>query len=563
MPNHPAGGLSTWRQRPGCVPLALLLGLLWGWLMVACSDAWRFNPNYDYGWLVPPLAAWFAWTRLQAWAAGRPPAGDAPAPAWTGWALAAALVAVIPVELLRQELHDSRTAIWLAVIVVYAATAALLLALGGPGLLRAMLFPLLFFLTAVPWLKSIENHLVIGLAGAVAQVTIEFLHWAGVDARADGNIIQLSETTVGISEACSGIRSLQAAVMFGLAAGEFMRLRTGGRAALLGGAVLWALVTNLIRTFWLSWTGEHGGEAAMERAHDFIGNVMMWLLPAGIFAVAFAVRAVVRWAAWDEAAEPAAEAADPGPPKPPAPPPDAGAALAWRRLPRLGPALAVLALGLAGWQAYFLVLERQRPGVQAPQFATRAGPGTPNEALEMDPLVWKALEADQGWLLSHGGLPRGAAYGYHFFWRPSVRNRLTAGHRPDVCMKGGGWQLAGEVARTNVVLGGQTVPFYVFPFERRGARALQLWALLRNGRPVELDIVATPLGIETAARWSLFAGKNRSALEVLSTVLVDDRRPPTVEQGVAALQTMFEPAGAGGGPSAGLEQRSTNPGGRG
>ena len=37
----------------------LLLVSIWIWAIWSCAEHWRGNPNYSYGWAVPPLAIGF------------------------------------------------------------------------------------------------------------------------------------------------------------------------------------------------------------------------------------------------------------------------------------------------------------------------------------------------------------------------------------------------------------------------------------------------------------------------------------------------------------------------
>jgi exosortase len=105
-------------------------------------------------------------------------------------------------------------------------------------------FPACFFFTAVPWPPRLEQPITSTLMRWVAMATTESLHWLGVEAQASGGAIALRTGLVGITEACSGIRSLQAGIMFGLAMGEWFLLTVPRRIALLGIAVVLAMATN-------------------------------------------------------------------------------------------------------------------------------------------------------------------------------------------------------------------------------------------------------------------------------------------------------------------------------
>src|SRR2546426_12594782 len=87
-----------------------------------------------------------------------------------------------------------------------------------------------------------------------------------------GGAITLRTGVVGITEACSGMRSLQAGIMFGLAMGEWFLLRPLRRIAILLIAIAFALITNLIRTVALSLQAEWHGLDVVEKIHDLTGT---------------------------------------------------------------------------------------------------------------------------------------------------------------------------------------------------------------------------------------------------------------------------------------------------
>jgi hypothetical protein len=75
---------------------------------------------------------------------------------------------------------------------------------------RHFLFPICFILTAVPWPHQFEVAIVQNLTKYVGATAAECANWMGIAALPKGNLIQLTNGYVGIAEACSGIRSLQA-----------------------------------------------------------------------------------------------------------------------------------------------------------------------------------------------------------------------------------------------------------------------------------------------------------------------------------------------------------------
>ena len=66
----------------------------------------------------------------------------------------------------------------------------------------------------------IEQPVIQGLTRLNTALTVEILGLLGIPAVPQGNVIELATGSVGIDEACSGIRSLQATLMISLFLGE-------------------------------------------------------------------------------------------------------------------------------------------------------------------------------------------------------------------------------------------------------------------------------------------------------------------------------------------------------
>src|SRR4051795_4866467 len=132
---------------------------------------------------------------------------------------------------------------------------------GGAKWLRHFAFPILFFLVAVPWPTGLEQIVIQGLMRIDALINVEFLTAIGIPAVQMGNVIEVGSGYVGIDEACTGIRSLQATFMVSLFLGEFYGFTVGRRIILVIAGAILAFFCNLVRTFLLVYVGaEHGSE---------------------------------------------------------------------------------------------------------------------------------------------------------------------------------------------------------------------------------------------------------------------------------------------------------------
>src|SRR4029077_13034824 len=144
-----------------------------------------------------------------------------------------AAVVVFALEYWREQMWHPEIVLWSICSIVVLLTLAIFYFRGGPSLARAEVFPVAFFLTAVPWPPRFEQPLTTALMKWVAVATTELLHWFGIEAQTSGGAIALRSGLVGITEACSGVRSMQAGIMFGLAMGEWFLLRPMRRIVLL------------------------------------------------------------------------------------------------------------------------------------------------------------------------------------------------------------------------------------------------------------------------------------------------------------------------------------------
>jgi exosortase/archaeosortase family protein len=139
-------------------------------------------------------------------------------------------------------------------------------------------------MVAVPWPSELEKMVTGTLMPFNASISKECLLWGNVAAVRQGKLIALSNGTLGVEEACSGIRSLQATIMMAWFFGELHFLRLRQRLIILVVGLFSALLTNIIRTVALSLIAAKGGMAAASSKHDaaaltaLAANVLIMLL---------------------------------------------------------------------------------------------------------------------------------------------------------------------------------------------------------------------------------------------------------------------------------------------
>src|SRR5215831_8366166 len=193
-----------------------VFALVWIELISRLRFEWSINPQYGYGWIVPFLAGYSFWRRYK----------NAPIPSLVHKRIVpclliiAAALLLLPVRLVQEANPDWRLLSWIMALSAGVITASGVYWAGGMNWLRHFAFPIAFFLVAVPWPTSVEQFVVQGLMRLDALIDVQMLHAIGIHAVQFGNVIQLGNGYVGIDEACTGIRSLQATFMVALFLGE-------------------------------------------------------------------------------------------------------------------------------------------------------------------------------------------------------------------------------------------------------------------------------------------------------------------------------------------------------
>jgi exosortase len=96
------------------------------------------------------------------------------------------------------------------------------------------------------------------LQDMITAGSVRAVHWFGLPATRDGNIIRLADALVGVADACSGIRSLTACLFAGIVLGGLMLQGLLPRVALVLAAGVLAVLANFIRSVTLCLLAAHG-----------------------------------------------------------------------------------------------------------------------------------------------------------------------------------------------------------------------------------------------------------------------------------------------------------------
>jgi exosortase len=283
MDNTMFSSAKRWRSSEALILFAL--AICWLLFFNELRDEWQINPQYNYGFVVPFLAASLFWRR---WA-------DRPAIAPGHMSLLPIIVIgllflELPFSVVFEANPEWRLLYWTNGFQILGLTFCLLYYWGGKPWVRHFSFPLLFLLVAIPWPMELELWTIQGLMQFVAGLTVDVADFLNIPAVQHGNLVEVANGVVGIDEACSGIRSLQSALMISLFLGELYRFSWVRRGVLVGASLIFVLLANLTRTTFLVWAAASHGLHQMEAWHDTAGNIIMLIVVPSLIGLAYLIQ---------------------------------------------------------------------------------------------------------------------------------------------------------------------------------------------------------------------------------------------------------------------------------
>lgn len=258
-----AGGLTSAERRNhfvGLVAVALAF-VVYGPILYYMVLHWDAVADYSHGFLIAPLALYFAWERKPQLQRARIESS------WWGLVPLLLSTTTLVIGRLGTELMNMRVSFVLALI-------GLVLLLWGRQVFKILAFPLFFLFLMVPLPQSLVNIVAFPLQLIAADWAVNVLYYMRIPALREGNIIHLPETTLFVADACSGLRSLMALITLGVVFAYFFRKSWGERIIIVASTIPIAIIVNSMRVALTGILTYRFGEKAAEGAiHEFQGLI--------------------------------------------------------------------------------------------------------------------------------------------------------------------------------------------------------------------------------------------------------------------------------------------------
>ncbi len=564
-----------------------LLGGLWALLIYHLSIQWSVYEQYHFGWAVPFLCLYLVARRI-------PSRSSIPIferssdllndliiagknhlscvlhtgqerslqsePARLVWLVAIAALLYAPIRWLYEANPLWRLLPLLWSLELIAATLCLVYWLRGVSGVWRYWPPVAFFLFAVPWPSSIESFLVNWLTRVDTATAVELLALVGVPSLQHGNSIEVATGSVGVDEACSGVRSLQATLMLSVFLGEFYRLSIFRRAVCVLASCVIAFLGNLARTVLLTWVSAAKGLTVLKDWHDPAGISVLLSAFIGLWFIA---RWLSRFTRVSEQKLTKTTKERPDEPQdsransrvlsllsfPPVKNPLGTSSSHHAHRPRLLPpfpglaftALLTLWLGAVEMGISFWYRPREAFPANLPGWTVNSHPEIPNfKPCEVGRNILEQLQPDQAFAARWEDSSSLSAQIYYFRWLParSARRRawlhLARAHSPDICLPALGLQWASNCGTITIPLEEVSISLQHSVFVSNN-RSLQVFFGMYDdrsgpGQPVD---ARNDLSHRFAAA---LAGDRISGQRFLEIILFDVERP---EEAVTALRALL------------------------
>jgi exosortase/archaeosortase family protein len=339
---------------------------------------------------------------------------------------------------------------------------------------------------------------------SIAAVAVEFLNCLGIAAQQQGNLIQLTGGSLGVDEACSGVRSFQATLMVSLFLGELFRLSASKRLWLAIGGAIVAIAFNFARALALAIAAGRFGIAVVERWHDPAGYIVLTLVFVVLLIVAKRFRGRIRNA-------------------------EINTSRTQIRLPARGAAMMLVWLGLseattAAWYGAHEIHEESK------QHWTVSWP---NHYVNISENIRLLLRFNKGksaiWNRADGSLWQL----FFFHWKPGrAAANLARNHRPETCLPATGFALTQNRGVKIFNADGLSLSMERLEFSSSGQK-LHVYYCLWEDHVLPNPEGAAPLTRENRLR-AVLDGRRHLGQRVLEVVIAGIDSPEKADEEFAA-----------------------------
>ena len=203
---------------------------------------WNKSDTYAHGYLILPISLWLVWRRRETFSA---------LPLTPSWP-ALMLIGLCGLGWLVARMGEVQVVMQYAFVAIIPVIVTALL---GVRLAKALAFPLLFMLLAVPFGEVFIDPLI----SFTADFTISALQMVGIPVLRSGARFEIPSGSWSVVEACSGVRYLISSFTLGLLYAYLTYRSIKRRILFTIAAIIVPIIANGLRAFMIVMIGHYSG----------------------------------------------------------------------------------------------------------------------------------------------------------------------------------------------------------------------------------------------------------------------------------------------------------------